>query len=176
MVEERLEQHLLVLLIRLGVVASLASILVRSGGFKRLLLREERTLNQRLLLALSFASIFGAGVAIRVVQHYPPVDLGLEGALVAGLVGGYVTGLFSGALIAIPAMIHHEYLTLPLLVGVGALGGLLRDGAPDTEEVWRFSPSSTSACTASLPGGATTSARPFRSSSCWPSCSRSSCG
>jgi two-component system LytT family sensor kinase len=59
---------------------------------------------------------------------------------VAGLVGGYVTGLVSGALIALPAVIHHEYLALPLLVGVGAMGGLLRDGAPDPEEIWRFSP------------------------------------
>jgi two-component system LytT family sensor kinase len=140
MVEGRPEQLLLVLLIRLGVVASLASILVRSNPFKRMLLREERTLNQRTLLALSFASIFGAGVAVRIVVGYKAVDLGLEGSLVAGLVGGYVTGLLSGALIALPAMIHHEYLTLPLLVGVGALGGLLRDGAPDTEEIWRFSP------------------------------------
>ena len=73
------EEHLIVLMIRLGVVASLASILVRSGRFKRMLIREERTLNQRLLLALSFAAIFGAGVAIRVVQQYKAVDLGLEG-------------------------------------------------------------------------------------------------
>jgi len=43
------------------VVASLASILVRIGRFKRMLLREERTLNQRLLLALSFSIIFGRG-------------------------------------------------------------------------------------------------------------------
>ena len=131
------EEHLM---IRLGVVASLASILVRSGRFKRMLLREERTLNQRLLLALSLSTIFGAGVLIRVVQQYKAVDLGLEGSLVAGLLGGYVTGLVSGALIALPAVFHHEYLALPLLVGVGAMGGLLRDGAPDTEEIWRFSP------------------------------------
>ncbi len=52
----------MVLLIRLAVVASLASILVRSNRFKRMLLREERTLKQRLLLALSFSLIFGAGV------------------------------------------------------------------------------------------------------------------
>jgi two-component system LytT family sensor kinase len=137
-----LEQHLVVLLIRLGVVASLASILVRSNGFKRMLLREQRTLNQRLLLALSFSSIFGAGVAIRVVTRgYNAVDLGLEGALLSGILGGYVTGLLSGAIISLPAMmIGHEYLTLPLLVGVGAMGGLLRDFAPDTEEIWRFSP------------------------------------
>lgn len=132
---------LMTLMIRLGVVASLASILVRSNRFKRMLLREERTLTQRLLLALSFSSIFGAGVMVRVVQNsYKAVDLGLEGSLVAGLLGGYVTGLVSGALISLPAMFHHEYLTMPLLVGVGAMGGLLRDGAPDTEEIWRFSP------------------------------------
>ena len=29
---------------------------------------------------------------------------------------------------------------MPLLAGVGVLGGLLRDCAPDTEDIWRFSP------------------------------------
>ncbi|MGA2434792.1 MAG: histidine kinase [Bryobacteraceae bacterium] len=135
-----LEDQLVVLLVRLAVVASLASILVRVNRFKRMLLREERTLNQRLLLALSFASVFGAGVALRILQHYKPLDLGMEGSLLAGLIGGFVTGSVSGLLISIPAMFHHEFLTMPLLVGAGALGGLLRDGAPETEEIWRFSP------------------------------------
>ncbi len=136
-----LEQHLIRLLVKIGVVASLASILVRSNAFKRMLMREQRTLNQRLLLALSFSSIFGAGVAVRVVTgSYQAVDLGLEGSLVAGILGGYVTGLLSGVLISLPATFNHEYLTLPLLAGIGVLGGLLRDLAPDTEEIWRFSP------------------------------------
>jgi len=64
----------------------------------------------------------------------------LEASLLAGLLGGYVTGLLSGTLISVPAMLKHEYLTLPLLAGVGALGGLLRNCAPDTEQIWRFSP------------------------------------
>lgn len=136
-----LDQHLIRLLVKLGVVASLASILVRSDAFKRMLLREQRTLNQRLLLALSFASIFGTGVATRVVtRSYQAVDLGLEGSLLSGILGGYVTGLVSGVLISLPAMFNGEYLTMPLLAGVGVLGGLLRDCAPDTEEIWRFSP------------------------------------
>ena len=29
---------------------------------------------------------------------------------------------------------------MPLLAGIGVLGGLLRDLAPDPEEIWRFSP------------------------------------
>lgn len=135
------EQYLVVLLIRLGVVASLASILIRFGRFKRMLLREDRTINQRLLLALSFGSIFASGVALRLlVPSYMAIDLGLEGSLLAGLVGGYVAGLIAGCLIAVPAMIGHQYLTMPVLAGVGALGGLLRDLAADPEEIWRFSP------------------------------------
>jgi len=68
------------------------------------------------------------------------VRRGLEGSLLAGILGGYVTGLLSGILISVPAMFHHELLTMPLLAAIGVLGGLLRDCAPDTEEIWRFSP------------------------------------
>jgi len=137
-----LEQYLIVLLVKLGVMTVLASFLARSAAFQRMLMSERRTLNQRLLLALSFASIFGTGAAIRIVTRgvYQAVDLGPEASLLAGILGGYVTGLLAGSLISVPAMLKHEYLTLPLLAGVGALGGLLRNLAPDTEQVWRFSP------------------------------------
>jgi two-component system LytT family sensor kinase len=136
-----MERHLITLLVKLGVVAALASFMVRSSAFKRMLMREQRTLNQRLLLALLFAGIFGTGVAIRVVTRgYQAADLGLEASMLAGLLAGYVTGLVSGVLISIPAMVAGEYLTMPLLAAVGILGGLLRDCAPDTEEIWRFSP------------------------------------
>ncbi len=136
-----LEERLVILLVKLAVAASLASILVRSNKFKRMLLREERTFNQRVQLALGFASIFGTGVAMRVLTGiYKSVDLGLEGSLLSGILGGYVTGLVSGILISIPAMLHGEFLTMPLYAGVGVLGGVLRDLAPDPEEIWRFSP------------------------------------
>ncbi len=136
-----LDQHLIRLLVRVGIIASLASILVRLDAFKRMLLREQRTLNQRLLLALSFASIFATSVATRVVARgYQAIDLGLEGSLLSGIVGGYVTGLVSGILISIPAMFNGEYLSMALYAGVGVLGGLLRDCAPNTEDIWRFSP------------------------------------
>src|SRR5262245_28529796 len=134
------EVYLFTLLVKLGVVASLASILVRSNRVKRMLMRESRTLNHRLLLALAFSGIFGASVAVRVVKGCQPADLGLEGSRLAGILGGYVTGLLSGVLISVPAMIQGELLTMPLLAGIGVLGGLLRDCAPDTEDIWRFSP------------------------------------
>jgi two-component system LytT family sensor kinase len=40
----------------------------------------------------------------------------------------------------VPALFWGEHLTLPLLAGIGVLGGLLRDLAPAPEEIWRFSP------------------------------------
>ena len=130
-----------VLLVKLAVAASLASIMARFTAFQRILMREQRTLHQRLKLALGFSGIFAAGVGTRLLlKSYLAVDLGLEGSLIAGAVGGYISGLVSGALISLPAMFAGEYLSMPLFVGVGALGGFLRDCAVDPEEVWRFSP------------------------------------
>src|SRR6185295_1685208 len=51
-----------------------------------------------------------------------------------------VTGLLSGILISLPAMFQGEHLSMPVLAGIGVLGGLLRDIAPDREAIWRFSP------------------------------------
>jgi two-component system, LytTR family, sensor kinase len=136
------EQHLVILLVKLAVAASLASLLTRSGGFQRMLMREERTLTQRVQMALVCAAIFGAGVAARVLTHdqYQAVDLGLEGSLVMGMLGGYVTGLLAGVLISLPAMLNGELMSMPLLAAVGVMGGLLRDLAPDKESLWKFTP------------------------------------
>jgi two-component system LytT family sensor kinase len=135
-----LQQHLVILLVKLAVAASLASLLTRSARFQRMLMREERTLAQRMQMAVVCAVIFGAGVATRVVTHdnYSAVDLGLEGSLAIGMLGGYVTGLLSGVLISIPAMFNGELMTMTLFAAVGVLGGLLRDVAPDKEFIWKF--------------------------------------
>ena len=132
------------LLVKLAAMASIASVLARSNSFKNLLMGENRTLRQRVALSLWLASAFGVSVAIRVFsKSYPAADLGLEGALIAGILGGYVTGLASGVLISLPAMLNPaggEQMTMPLLAAVGVLGGVLRDLAPDTGEIWRFTP------------------------------------
>jgi len=136
-----LELYYVPLLVRLGVVAAIASILARSSRFKRTLMRETRTLNQRLELALWLAVVFGASAAVSAASStYHAVDLGLEGSLLAGLLGGYVTGLLAGVLISLPAMVTGSHVTMVLLAGAGVLGGLLRDSASDPEEIWRFSP------------------------------------
>jgi two-component system, LytTR family, sensor kinase len=135
-------EYYLTLLVKLGVVAAIASVLARSNKFKSMLMRESRTLNQRLSLAIWLSLVFAVGVEARLLSPsaYRAGDLGLEGSLIAGILGGYVTGLVSGILIALPAFFHHEHVALPLLAGIGVLGGLARDLAPDPEEIWRFSP------------------------------------
>jgi two-component system LytT family sensor kinase len=137
------QQLWLTLLLRVAVAASLASILSRFGAFQRMLMREDRTLVQRVKLALMFWAVYGVSVLFRVLSQskYDAVDLGLEGSLLTGLVGGYVTGLLSGILISIPAvLVRHELTAMLLFAGIGVLGGLLRDLAPEKEDVWRFSP------------------------------------
>jgi two-component system, LytTR family, sensor kinase len=136
-------QQLLTLLLRVAVAASLASILSRFGAFQRMLMREDRTLVQRVKLALMFWAVYGSSVLFRVLNQakYDAVDLGLEGSLLTGMVGGYVSGLLAGVLISLPAvLVRHELMTMLLFAGVGVLGGLLRDLAPEKEDVWRFSP------------------------------------
>ena len=136
------QQHLVILLVKLAVAASLASILTRSGRFQRMLMREERTLAQRVQMALVCAVIFAAGVAARVANPdaYQALDLGLEGSLAMGMLGGYVTGLLAGVLISIPAMFNGELMSMLLFAAVGLMGGMLRDVAPDKEAIWQFSP------------------------------------
>lgn len=133
---------LVTLLVKIAVLASMASIALRPNFAKRLFLREQRTIRQRFELAALFGVVFAGGSLVRIVLGYRAAEVGIEGAFVSGLVGGYVPGAVAGALISLPAVFGPgiEWVTLPLLVGVGALGGLMRSLAPDPEEVWRFSP------------------------------------
>ena len=135
-----LQQHLVILMVKLAVAASLASVLTRSTRFTQMLMREERTLMHRVQMALVSAAIFASGVAARVVtgSSYQAVDLGLEGSLVMGMLGGYVTGLLAGVLISIPAMFNGELMSMTLFAAAGVLGGLLRDVGPDKEAIWKL--------------------------------------
>lgn len=136
-----MEQHFIKLLVRIAVVASLAGFFVRFRGLRTLLMREDRTLIQRLELALWFAAMFASGVALHErVRSYDAVDLAIEGSFLAGLIGGYVTGLTSGLMISFPALFNREFATVPFCAGAGILGGMLRDFASDVEYIWQTSP------------------------------------
>lgn len=132
---------LITLLVKLGVAAAVASAVVRSRYFKSLLFREERTLAQKLHMALFLVVPLALGVVVRLsVKNFLAADLGYECAILLGVIGGRVTGGVGGALVAIPAMIHGEFATLPMNVGAGVAAGWLRTLARDHEDIWSFSP------------------------------------
>lgn len=135
------ERQLAELLIKVAVSASIASILMRFASIQRLILRDERTVGDRLKLALVFIVVYGASAEVRILSHtqYQAVDLTLSGSLIAGMLGGYVSGLITGLCVSLPDMFAGNYMSMPLLGAAGILGALMHDLAPDKEDVWYFS-------------------------------------
>jgi two-component system LytT family sensor kinase len=135
------KDQLITLLVKVGVIAAIASFGVRSAAVKRMLLRDERTLRQRILLSFWFMALFVPGEIIRVLSSdYNALDLALEASALAGLMGGYASGMLGGILLALPVTIKGEFLALPFYAAAGLSGGLLRDSASSPDDVWRFSP------------------------------------
>ncbi|HEX4750735.1 MAG TPA: histidine kinase [Bryobacteraceae bacterium] len=134
--------ELAALLIKVAVSASIASILMRFGRIQKLLLKDERTVVDRLQLALVFSILFGATAEIRILSQdrYPAFDLALEGAQIAGMLGGYVSGLVTGLCVSVPGMFHGQYMSMPLFAAAGILGAVMHDLAPQEEDIWYFSP------------------------------------
>jgi len=129
------------LLVKLGVAAALASALVRSVEFKRLLFREERSVRQTVYLVLWVSIPLALGVWIRFsVKTFSAGDLTLEAAILLGVVAGRFGGMLGGGLLAFPALLHGEWATLPFALLCGFLAGQLRKVAPDREDIWSFSP------------------------------------
>ena len=134
------QQQLAALLIKVAVSASLASIVMRFARFQRMLLRNERTLQERLHMALIFSLLFGASAEVRILSQYQGVDLAFEGAIISGALGGYVSGLLTGIFVSMPDMFNGRYMSLPLFAAAGLIGALIHDLAPRREDIWHFSP------------------------------------
>ncbi len=139
MLEPRL--ILIHLLIKLGVAATVSTVLGRSKEFKKLLFQENRQTKQKIYLALWMALPIAVGVWIRYsVKSFLSGDLSLETALLLGVIGGRLSGGVGGALVAVPAVLHGEWASMPLDVFAGIVAGQLRRFAPEQEDIWSFSP------------------------------------
>ena len=139
MLEPRL--ILIHLLIKLGVAATVSTVLGRSKEVRKLLFREHRTTREKIYLALWMGLPIALGVWIRFnVTSFISGDLALETALLLGVMGGRLSGGVGGALIALPAAFHHEWASMPLYALAGVVAGQLRRFAPEQEDIWSFSP------------------------------------
>src|SRR5438105_7308673 len=134
------EQILLTtLVVKLAVMAALATMLVRYRRFRHILIFERRAWPDRLVFALSLANPLTAGVTARLLLHYDAADLTLEGSFIAGLVAGPYAGALVGAMGAFAPLFNGELIALPFAVGCGFAGGGLRELCPK-ESIWHFSP------------------------------------
>ena len=133
------------LLAKMGFAAAVAASLGRAREFKKLLFAEHRSRRSNILFTLFTSIPFAVGVYVRCHAKYPQaavmgVDMGFEASILIGVMGGRVAGTLGGAIMALPAVLHGEYLTLPVNFVAGLLAGSLRHFCRNEEEIWTFSP------------------------------------
>jgi two-component system LytT family sensor kinase len=128
------------LLVKLGVVASVASILARVVTFRRLFFAERRTPRQTLALLAFFVVPLTLGVWVRFwVPNFLAADISFETVILLGLLLGPGWAMLGGVVLSAPAVFHHEYLALPFNIALGSAAGILGHFV-EPEEVWSFTP------------------------------------
>ncbi len=127
------------LVVKIALVAALATMLVRFGQFRRILLTEKRAWRERLTFAFAFGIPVSIGVISRLLLNYAAADLSLAGSFLAGLIAGPYAGAIVGALVGLPALMAGEWIAIIVMVGCGFAGGGLRELCPK-EAIWHVSP------------------------------------
>lgn len=131
---------LITLLVELGVAAAFSSSLARSKTFKDLLLTADRTPRETVGLLALITVPMTLGVWIRVsVPNFLAADLSFETTILLGILMGPLAALAGGAMLSVPALLHHEYWALPVNLMVAGLASMFGRFA-DLEDVWSFSP------------------------------------
>jgi two-component system, LytTR family, sensor kinase len=131
---------LITMLVKLGVIASVASILARASSFRRLFFAEQRGPRQTLGLLAFFLVPLTLGVWIRLtVSNFLAADISFSTIVLLGLLVSPAWAMLGGIVLSIPATLHHELLTLPFNATLGLIAGLLGRVVP-IEEIWAFTP------------------------------------
>ena len=132
-------QLLTTLVVKVAVAAVLATMLVRFGQFRRILLTEKRAWRERLTFALAFGIPAMLGVVSRLLLNYDAADLSVSGSFLAGLIAGPYAGALVGCFVGLPALAAGEWIAILVTVGAGFAGGGLRELSPK-EAIWHVSP------------------------------------
>lgn len=127
------------LIVRLAVIATMATMLVRFGTFRLLLQTERRDWPDRVVFILALGIPLTIGVASRVLLRYDALDLQLAGPFLAGLIAGPYAGAIVGGMVGLPPTFNGEVIALAFNIGCGFAGGGLREVCPK-ESIWHFSP------------------------------------
>ena len=108
----------------LGVAAAVSTSLGRSASFKDALLATNRTSKQTFELVAMLCVPLTLGVWIRAaVPNFLAADISFATTILLGVLIGPLAAMAGGATMAIPAVLHHEYLALPVNLAVAAVAG-----------------------------------------------------
>ncbi|MGA7343729.1 MAG: histidine kinase [Terracidiphilus sp.] len=128
------------LLVKMGVAASVASVLARVTTFRRLFFAERRSPRQTLALLAFILVPLTLGVWIRTtVPNFLAADISFETVILLGLLLGPGWAMLGGAVLSAPAVYHHEFLAPPFNAVLGLGAGLLGRFV-GMEEIWSFTP------------------------------------
>jgi len=128
------------LLVKLGVVASVASVLARVTTFRRLFFAERRSHRQTLALLAFFLVPLTLGVWLRFrVPNFLAADISFETVILLGLLMGPGWAMLGGVVLSVPAVLHGEFLALPFNVILGLAAGAVSRFV-EKEEIWSFTP------------------------------------
>jgi two-component system LytT family sensor kinase len=73
------------------------------------------------------------------VPNFLAADISFETTILLGILMGPLSALAGGALLSLPAMLHHEYFSLPFNLAVAVIASAYGRFVEE-EEVWSFSP------------------------------------
>jgi two-component system LytT family sensor kinase len=128
------------LLVKLGVVASVASILARVVTFRRLFFAERRTARQTIALLAFFLVPLTLAVWVRFwVPNFLAADISFAAVVLLGLLLGPRWAMLGGVVLSLPAVYHREYLALPFNIALALASGILGRFV-EVEEIWSFTP------------------------------------
>ncbi len=135
------EQILLInLLIRIAVMAGITSLILSFRFIVDSLMKASVPRAEQAKMAVLMAGIFIAGVIVRkMTPQGGAMDLSLEGALLAGFLGGVWVGTGVGTAIGGVCFLFGETAALPLYASAGFVSGILFSSLHVRGEPWSYS-------------------------------------
>lgn len=108
---------LITLLIKLGVAAAVSGALARSRVFQNMLFSQKRRPAQNIVLFAFIVVPLALGVWVRVVvPNFFAADISFETTILLGILLGPLSAIAGAIALSLPAVLHHEYLALPLIL------------------------------------------------------------
>ncbi len=127
------------LLLRLAVMAGITSLILGFRFTDDILVKVSVPAREKVKLTILLAVIFSVGVLIRKMSAQAAMDLSLEGAILAGLLGGTWVGAGTGFVIGLTCFLIGETVSLPLYTTAGLVSGFLYSRLGRGGEVWSYS-------------------------------------